>query len=424
MTEPLTDRLKNAWNAFKNKSPTDTNSSFYDYGSSGYAPYQEGRASTRERSIIAAIYNRIALDCAIQDFRHVQLDEYDNYSGDIPSSLNRCLTLRPNVDQTSQAFIQDLVLSLFDEGNVAIAPIDTTSEVNTHGGESSFDIQSMRIGRIVEWLPQHVRLNLYNDRSGNFEDLVFAKNKVAILENPFYSVMNENNSTVTRLLRKLTLMDQYDESIGANKLDIIMQFPFNVRSDALEREAGKKIKLLTDQLNSNKYGVAYASSSDKITQLNRPLENAIAPQVATLMTNLYTELGITPEIMNGSASTDVIQNYQHRTIEPILSVITQGLEFAFLTTRAYNSGQRIKYFQDPFTLVSIKDLGDVFDKMIRNQILTGNEARAVLLKKAVQSDAANSLINPNMPLDKSTHGIDETQDSSTLIKEEGPDTPA
>ena len=424
MTEPLTDRLKNAWNAFKNKSPTDTNSSFYDYGASGYAPYQEGRASTRERSIIAAIYNRIALDCAIQDFRHVQLDEYDNYSGDIPSSLNRCLTLRPNVDQTSQAFIQDLVLSLFDEGNVAIAPIDTTSEVNTHGGESSFDIQSMRIGRIVEWLPQHVRLNLYNDRSGNFEDLVFAKNKVAILENPFYSVMNENNSTVTRLLRKLTLMDQYDESIGANKLDIIMQFPFNVRSDALEREAGKKIKLLTDQLNSNKYGVAYASSSDKITQLNRPLENAIAPQVATLMTNLYTELGITPEIMNGSASTDVIQNYQHRTIEPILSVITQGLEFAFLTTRAYNSGQRIKYFQDPFALVSIKDLGDVFDKMIRNQILTGNEARAVLLKKAVQSDAANSLINPNMPLDKSTHGIDETQDSSTPIKEEGPDTPA
>jgi hypothetical protein len=424
MTEPLTDRLKNAWNAFKNKSPTDTNSSFYDYGASGYAPYQEGRASTRERSIIAAIYNRIALDCAIQDFRHVQLDEYDNYSGDIPSSLNRCLTLRPNVDQTSQAFIQDLVLSLFDEGNVAIAPIDTTSEVNTHGGESSFDIQSMRIGRIVEWLPQHVRLNLYNDRSGNFEDLVFAKNKVAILENPFYSVMNENNSTVTRLLRKLTLMDQYDESIGANKLDIIMQFPFNVRSDALEREAGKKIKLLTDQLNSNKYGVAYASSSDKITQLNRPLGNAIAPQVATLMTNLYTELGITPEIMNGSASTDVIQNYQHRTIEPILSVITQGLEFAFLTTRAYNSGQRIKYFQDPFALVSIKDLGDVFDKMIRNQILTGNEARAVLLKKAVQSDAANSLINPNMPLDKSTHGIDETQDSSTPIKEEGPDTPA
>lgn len=411
MSDPLTTRLKNAWNAFINRDISNKDgpveSNFYDYGVSGNPPYMDHIASTKDRAIISAIYNRISLDCAVQDFRHIQLDDYGNYSSDVHSDLNRCLTLRPNVDQTAQAFIQDVVLSLFEEGTIAIAPIDTTTPVKTSGGESSFDIQSMRIGKIVEWRPQHVRLNIYNDRTGNREDLVFAKNKVAIIENPFFSIMNQSNSTLQRLLRKLSLMDQYDEKIGANKLDIILQFPYNVRSEIQVKEANNKIKSIVNQLNNSQYGMAYASSSDKITQLNRPLENAIAPQVDKLMINLYNELGITPEIMNGSASPDAIQSYQHRTVEPILAVISQAIEYAFLTTRAYNSGQRIDYFQDPFTLVPIEKLGDIFDKLIRNQVISGNEARGKLRMMAVDSESANSLVNPNMPLDDTSAQLNE-----------------
>lgn len=422
MSDPLTLRLKNAWNAFQNKSPSpDDVHGYYDYGNYGSPPYKDHPVTTKERSIIAAIYNRIALDCAVQDFRHVQLDDSGNYSEDIPSDLNDCLSLRPNIDQTAQAFIQDVVLSLFDEGNIAIAPIDTTDIVSVKGGESSFDIESMRVGKIVEWMPQHVRLQLYDDRSGQVSELVYAKNKVALIENPFFSVMNEQNSTLHRLLRKLTLMDQYDEKISANKLDIIMQMPYNVRSPALVKEANQKVKALTDQLTGSEYGIGYASSTDKITQLNRPVENSIAPQVETLMKTLYDELGITPEILNGSASPDVIQSYQHRTVEPILAVIAQAIEFSFLTKRARNSGQRIMYFQDPFTLVPIEKLGDVFDKLIRNQVLTANEARGKLLMKAVPTASANALVNPNMPLDKTSTQMDP---SSQPEDSEDPSAPA
>ena len=350
-------------------------------------------AST-EHSTVSALYNRIAMDVAAIDIKHCVIDpDTGDYVGDYDSGLNDCLKLSANVDQTGRAFIQDLVLTMFDEGTAAVVPIDTDKNPETN---NSFNILSMRVGKIVEWYPQDVKLEVYNDRTGTRENLIRSKSKVAIIQNPLYSVMNEPNSTLQRLIRKLNLLDVVDEQSGSGKLDLIIQLPYTIRSDARRKQAEDRRASIEQQLTNSKYGIAYADATERITQLNRPVENNLLNQIQYLNTMLYGQLGISEAIANGTASEEEMLGYYTRTLDPILTSICDALNRTFLTKTARTQGQCIKYFHDPFRLTRINDLAEIAQKFTSMEVLSANEIRSILFRKKSDDPNADALRNPNI----------------------------
>ncbi len=387
----FSDRLQHAWNAFLNKDPTPS----YNYGEhiSSYNPYRTRLTRGNERSIVTSVYNRIALDVAAIDMYHAKLDDNGRFTEVIESSLNECLTLSANIDQTAKAFMQDVVMSMMDEGCVAIVPVDTTINPNVSG---SYDINSLRVGQILEWRPQHVKVRLYNDKIGQKEDLLLPKSMVAIIENPLYAVINEPNSTMQRLIRKLNLLDVIDEQSGSGKLDLIIQLPYVIKSEARRQQAEKRRKDIEMQLSGSKYGIAYTDGTEKITQLNRPVENNLMKQIEYLTSMLYSQLGITQTILDGTADDKTMLNYYNRTIEPIVSAIVDEMKRKFLTKTARTRNQDIVYFRDPFKLVPVNDLAEIADKLTRNEIATSNEIRQIMGWKPSKDPDADELRNKNL----------------------------
>lgn len=382
-------RLQHAWNAFMNKDPTK-----YDYGASSSMRMDRPRFSRgAEKSIVTSVLNRMAVDVAQTKIVHARIDLNDKYLETIFSDLNNCLQYDANIDQTGRAFMQDVAMSIFDEGVVAIVPVDTT--LNPHV-TMSFDIQSMRTAKIIEWFPRHVRVRIYNDRTGRYEDKVVEKATTAIIENPFYAVMNEPNSTLRRLIRKLALLDIVDEQSSAGKLDLIIQLPFSIRSEARKQQAEARRKDIESQLANTKYGIAYTDATEKVTQINRPIENQLLKQVEFLTETLYSQLGITNEIMNGTADEKVMLNYYSRTIEPIVAAITDEMRRKFLSKTARTQGQSIVSFRDPFKLVPIDSIANVADTFTRNEIMTSNELRQIVGMKPADDPKADELKNSNL----------------------------
>lgn len=382
-------RLQHAWNAFMNKDPTK-----YDYGASSSMRMDRPRFSRgAEKSIVTSVLNRMAVDVAQTKIVHARIDLNDKYLETIFSDLNNCLQYDANIDQTGRAFMQDVAMSMFDEGVVAIVPIDTT--LNPHV-TMSFDIESMRTAKIIEWFPRHVRVRIYNDRTGRYEDKVVEKATTAIIENPFYAVMNEPNSTLRRLIRKLALLDIVDEQSSAGKLDLIIQLPFSIRSEARKQQAEARRKDIEAQLANTKYGIAYTDATEKVTQINRPIENQLLKQVEFLTETLYSQLGITTEIMNGTADEKVMLNYYSRTIEPIVAAITDEMRRKFLSKTARTQGQSIVSFRDPFKLVPIDSIANVADTFTRNEIMTSNELRQIVGMKPADDPKADELKNSNL----------------------------
>lgn len=406
-------RVKNAWNVFRNKDPTQ-----YSNIGTGYMfrPDRPRFSRGNERSIINSVYNRIALDVAAMEIRHVRLDKNDRYMADMDSGLNNCLTLEANIDQTGRAFIQDIVMSMLDEGVVAIVPTNTTLAVST-GNVASID--TMRTGRIVDWYPNHVKINLYNDLTGNKEDIILPKMSVAIVENPFYSVMNEPNSTLQRLLRKLTLLDSVDESTSSGKLDLIVQLPYVIKTEARKKQAEIRRKELEDQLAGSKYGVAYTDGTEHITQLNRSVENNLMNQIQYLTELLYSQLGITQSILDETADEKTMLNYNNRTIKPILMAITDEMKRKFLSKTARTQGQSISYFTDPFGLVPVSSVAEIADKFTRNEIMTSNEIRQAIGMKPADDPKADQLINSNIsqPADKTDTSTSALPGNNSDVKE-------
>lgn len=386
--------LKHSWNAFRNRDPTNEYPIPTNVGGMGYGwrPDQVRLSLGNERSIIASILTRIAIDCATINFKHARLDDNDRYSEDIDSGLNRCLTLNANKDQTARAFIQDAVMSMMDEGVVAIVPIDTTANPKL----GTFDILSMRTGKILEWFPDHVRLRVYDDRVGDSKELVLPKKMVAIVENPLYSVMNEPNSTLRRLVYKLNLLDAIDKQSGSGKLDLILQLPYTVRSDLRKKEAEERRARIESQLQDSKYGIAYTDATEKIVQLNRSVENNLLDQIEYLTSMLYGQLGITENVMNGTADEKEMLNYNNRSVEPIVAALCDGMKWKFLTQTARTQKQSIIYYRDPFKLVPTDNLADIADKFTRNEILSSNEMRVVLGYKPADDPRADELRNKNL----------------------------
>ena len=384
-------RLKHAWNAFTNRDPTN----YYKSVGSGYSsrPDRPRLSRGNERSIVNAIFNRIALDVASIDIKHCKLDDNGRYIEDVKSGLNDCLNVEANIDQTGRAFRHDIVMSMFDEGCVAIVPVDTTLDPKI---SSSYDIQSMRTGKVIEWYPSHVKVRLYNDRKGEKEDIILLKRHVSIVENPFYSVVNEPNSTMQRLIRKLSLLDVIDEQTASGKLDLIIQLPYVVKTEARREQVDKRRKDIETQLSEGKYGIAYTDGTEKITQLNRPVENNLMKHIEYLTNMVYSQLGMTQEIMNGTADEKTMLNYTNRTIEPIVSAIVDEMKRKFLTKTARTQGQSISYFTNPFKLVPVNDIAEIADKFTRNEILTSNEIRQVIGMKPSNDPKADRLVNSNI----------------------------
>lgn len=384
------DRLQHAWNAFFNRAPTQIN---YNYHGSYYRPDRPFIKRGNERSIIMAVYNRIAMDVAAVDIKHVRLNENEAYEETIESGLNNCLQLEANIDQTARAFIQDLVLSMFDEGVVAAVPVDTTIKPNLTG---SYDIITMRTGRITQWYPDRVQVNVYNERSGRREDITIHKKSVAIIENPLYAIMNEPNSTLQRLIRKLNLLDAVDEQSGSGKLDLIIQLPYVIKSDARRVQAERRRKEIEMQLTGSKYGIAYTDGTERITQLNRPVDNNLMKQIEYLTNMLYSQLGLTEDIFKGTADEKAMLNYKNRTIEPILSAICGEYTRKFLTKTARTQHQTVTFFSDPFKLVPVDNIAEIADKFTRNEILTSNEVRQIIGYKPSDDPKADELRNKNL----------------------------
>lgn len=396
----FTDRLQHAWDAFRGRDHPDYGA---DYGP-GYSTRPDKNRlifGKYDRSIVTAIFNRIAMDAASAGLRHVRQDENGRYIETIKDGLNNCLTVEANMDQTARAFMQDMVLSMMDEGVVAVVPTETSvSPIAT----ASFDIRSMRTGKIVQWYPKYVRVRLYNDHTGRQEELTLPKSMVAIIENPLYSVINGQNSTLQRLIRKLNLLDIVDEQASSGKLDMIIQLPYVVKSDARKQQAEERRKNLEDQLKDSKYGVAYMDATEKITQLNRPLENNLMGQIEYLMKLLYSQLGLPEDVFNGTADQAAMLNYNNRTLEPILSAISDEFSRKFLTKTARTQGHAIAYFREPFKLVPLGELGNVLDVLMRNAVLTGNEARAILGYRPADDQNADQLLNRNLPFEDQMGG--------------------
>ena len=386
----LGDRLKHAWNAFRNRDPTDYRSLGTSYM---HRPDRPRFSRGNERSIVTAVYNRIALDVAAINIRHVRLDDNGRYSEDIKSGLNDCLTLEANLDQTGRAFIQDVVMSLLDEGCVALVPIDTTLDPKVTG---SYDILSMRTGKILDWYPKHIRIRVYNEQRGEKEDVLIPKSIAAIVENPLYAVVNEPNSTLQRLLRKLVLLDVIDEQTSSGKLDLIIQIPYPVKTEARKKYVEERRRDIENQLVGSKYGIAYADGTEHITQLNRPVENNLMKQIEYLTSMLYSQLGITQSILDGSADDKTMLNYYNRTIEPIISAIVDEMKRKFLTKTARSQKQSILFFRDPFKLVPVADISEIADKFTRNEIMTSNEIRQIVGMKPSDDPKADELRNSNI----------------------------
>lgn len=385
----IINRFKNAWNTFLNRDPT------IDYGVGGGYSYRPDRirfSRGNERSIVTSLYNRIAIDVASIDIRHVRLDENDRYIKDEDSYLNDCLKYQANKDQTSQAFIQDVVMSMFDEGYVAIVPVDT--DVDPRRG--SFDIISLRTGQITAWYPDAVRVKVYNDRNGQKQEIVLPKTDVGIIENPFYSIMNEPNSTLSRLIRKLNLLDFVDEQSSSGKLDLIIQLPYIIKSEARKQQAEQRRKDIEQQLAGTKYGIAYTDGTERITQLNRPVENNLLKQIEYLTAMVYSQLGITQTVLDGTADEQTMLNYMTRTIKPIVEAIVNEMKVKFLTRTARTQKQSIMYFRDPFELVPVNNIAEIADKFTRNEIMTSNEIRQIVGMKPSDDPKADQLINSNL----------------------------
>lgn len=415
MENSFGSRLKHAWNAFLNKDP----SIGYHHSTGGSWTNKPDRVRfTRgnERSIVTSVYNRIALDVAAISIQHVRLDENNRYIETIQSGLNNCLSIEANMDQTGRSFIQDVVMSMMDEGCVAIVPIDTTLDPKVTG---SYDILSMRTGKILEWFPTHVRVRVYNEKTGKKEDITLPKKMVAIIENPLYAVVNEPNSTMQRLIRKLNLLDAIDEQSAAGKLDLIIQLPYIIKTDARRQQAEQRRKDIEEQLAGSKYGIAYTDGTERITQLNRPIENNLMKQIEYLTSMLYSQLGITQSVLDGSADERTMLNYHSRTIEPIISAIVDAMIRTFLTKTARSQMQSIKFFRDPFKLVPVNDLAELADKFTRNEILTSNEIRQIIGMKPSDDPKADQLVNSNIsqPVDQAM-GPEETQDDYSEEEED------
>lgn len=387
------DRFRNGWNVFRNnKDPAP----FIEPGvyTSSARPDRLRLRYSNERSIINAVYNRIAIDVASVNIEHIRVDENENYLEDIDSTLNEILKVSANIDQTGRVFIQDATMSLLDEGCIAIVPVDTDIDPSS---SDSVKFGSMRVGKITQWYPRHVQINLYNDRRGIKEDVFMKKEDVAIIENPLYAIMNEPNSTLRRLIRKLNLMDVIDEESGANKLDLIIQLPYTIKSESRRAQAEQRRKDIEMQLSGSKYGVAYTDGTEKVIQLNRSVENNLMNQVKYLTEQLYGQLGITEAVMNGTAKEEEMLNYYNRTVAPILAAITEEMERKFLSKTARTQRQRIWFFRDPFKLVPMMTLAELADKLTRNEILTSNEFRGIIGYKPVQDDPrADELVNKNI----------------------------
>lgn len=390
----IRDRLAHAWNAFVNRE-AETGYFNRDLGAS-YAtrPDRVRFTVSNERSIISSIYTRLSIDVAAVVIRHVRLDDQDRFLEEIDSGLNNCLKIEANVDQGGSAFRQDLAMTLFDEGVIALVPIDTSMSPLTTGG---YDIRTMRVGRVVQWYPRHVRVSVYNDGTGRREEITLEKRSVAIIENPLYPVMNEPNSTLQRLIRKLNLLDYVDEQSSSGKLDLIIQLPYVIKSDARKQQAEQRRQDIEFQLKGSKYGIAYTDGTEKITQLNRPAENNLHQQVKDLIELLYTQLGLTAEVMNGTADEKTMLNYNNRTVEPVVRAITEGIARSFLTKTARSQKQSVTYFRDPFKLVPVADIAEIADKLTRNEILSSNEVRSIVGFKPAKDPKADQLRNSNMP---------------------------
>ena len=385
-------RLKHAWNAFLNRDPTITYKP--DIGTSYYRRPDRPRLSRgNEKTIITSIYNRIALDVAAIDIQHVRLDVNGRYIETIESGLNNCLTLEANLDQTGRAFIQDAVMSMMDDGCVALVPVDT--DINPTITDS-YKILSIRVGKILEWYPAHVKVRVYNEKTGNKEDIIVPKKTVAIIENPLYAVMNEPNSTMKRLTRKLALLDFVDEQNSSGKLDMIIQLPYVIKSETRRQQAEERRKQIEDQLVGSKYGIAYTDGTERITQLNRPVENNLMAQIESLTKTLYSQLGINESVMDGTADEKTMLNYNNRTIEPIISAIVDEMKRKFLTKTARSQRQSIEFFRDPFRLVPVNDIAEIADKFTRNEIMTSNEIRQIIGMKPSNDPKADQLVNSNI----------------------------
>lgn len=384
-------RFKNAWNAFRNREPTKV---FQDIGYGySYRPDRFRLTRGNERSIVTSVYNRIALDVAAIDIQHVQLDAEGQFCDVVQSGLNNCLSTEANLDQTGRAFIQDAVMSMMDEGCIAIVPVDTDDDPDDTTG---YQILSMRVGRIRDWYPKHVRVELYNEEKGRKQDIVVPKSTVAIVENPLYAVINEPNSTMQRLIRKLNLLDAVDEQSSSGKLDLIIQLPYVIKTEARRKQAEKRRKDIEQQLAGSKYGIAYTDGTERITQLNRSLENNLMKQIEYLTSMLYSQLGITQSILDGTADDKTMLNYYNRTIEPIIAAIVDEMKRKFLSETARSQNKSIKFFRDPFKLVPVADLAEISDKFTRNEIATSNEIRQVIGWKPSNDPKADELRNSNL----------------------------
>lgn len=416
MAESFLSRLKHAWNAFfNNKDPTPK---YQDIGASYYyRPDRQRFTGGNERTIVTSVYNRIALDAAAVEIKHVRLDENGRYLETIDSGINRCLNEEANIDQTGRAFIQDIVMSMLDEGCVAIVPVDTTFNPNI---TNSYDIQSMRVGKILQWYPNHIQVRVYNEKTGNKEDIIVPKNIVGIIENPLYAVINEPNSTMQRLIRKLSLLDAVDEQSGSGKLDLIIQLPYTIKTEARRQQAEARRKEIEVQLTNSKYGIAYTDGTERITQLNRPIENNLMKQIEYLTSMLYSQLGITQSILDGTADEKTMLNYYSRSIEPIISAIVDELKRKFLTRTARSQLQSFLFFRDPFKLVPITEIATIADTFTRNEILSSNEVRQLIGIKPSSDPKADQLRNSNLnqteddyyvdPGNETEYDSDETDD--------------
>lgn len=394
MEESFGSRLKHAWNTLLNKDPTmDFRNDLGTSYSYAYRPDRPRLSRGNERSIITAIYNRIALDVSSIDVKHVRLDENDRYVETISSKLNNCFSVEANIDQTGRALLQDIIMSMLDEGVVAVVPIDTDTDIFKSG---SFDIETMRTAKILEWYPRHVKCRIYNDRTGKYEELTLPKSSIAIIENPLYAVMNEPNSTLKRLIRKLSLLDVVDEQTSSGKLDMIIQLPYIVKTESRRKQAEERRKLIEDQLSGSKYGIAYTDGTERITQLNRSVENNLMTQIEYLTKMLYSQLGITQSVLEGTADEKTMLNYYSRTIEPIISAVVCEFRRKFLTKTARTQRQSIEFFRDPFRLVPISELSNIADKFTRNEIMSSNEMRQIVGLKPSSDPAADELRNKNL----------------------------
>lgn len=409
------DRLAHAWNVFRTG---DNPPALGSVGRIGTRPDRHFASTTNGRTIVSSIYNRIANDAASINWNHVRVDDDDRFAERINSHLNRCLTTSANIDQNARDFKLDVVLSLLDEGSIAIVPVDTTLNPAQTSG---YDIDSLRVGKILAWAPEYVQVHLYNEKLGTYQDIWVPKEHTAIIENPFYSVMNAPNSTLKRLNEKLALLDSLDNATASKSLDLIVQLPYSVRGEVRTERAKERLAELTEQLSNSEYGIGYIDATEHVTQLNRPVQNNLMPQIEYLTNTLYAQLGISEDVFNGTASENVMLNYQQRVLEPILSTIVTEMTRKWITATGYTQGQRICYYLDRFKLANIESLGNFMDKASRNEIMVPNEFRSILGLRASADPNANELKNRNMgstsddsALTESPGGIDATMDISEL----------